>query len=76
MNQQRLQVSDYNVSQYQERYHQIENYCSGILGKGIPGTMCWERPGGRGGTCEEEKEEEGCRWRGAREWGSRSGVAS
>ena len=37
----------------------IENYCSGRLGNGIPGTMCWESPGGRGGTWDDEKEEEG-----------------
>ena len=43
-----------------KRYHiKIENYCSGRLGNGIPGTMCWESPGGRGGTWDDEKEEEG-----------------
>ena len=74
MNEQGLQVYNYAISQL-KRY-QIENYCSGILGKGIPGTMCCESPGGRGGTWEEEKEEEGWRWSGAKECGSRSGVAN
>ena len=46
---------------HNSKRYQIENYCSGILGKGIPGTMCCESPGGRGGTWEDEKEEGG--WR-------------
>ena len=44
---------------HNSRRYQRENYCSGILGKGIPGTMCCESPGGRGGTWDEEKDEEG-----------------
>ena len=61
---------------HNSRRYQRENYCSGILGKGIPGTMCWESPGGRGGTWDEENDDEGWRWSGAKEWGSRSGVAN
>ena len=57
MIQEGLVVYNYARSQLKE----IENYCSGILGKGIPGTMCCDSPGGRGGTWVDEKDEEG--WR-------------